>query len=102
MTENNDLQKRVALLEELLAEAKGHLDYVGWGRDSYERECSGDLEERIRAALPAAEAPRSLWSDFFIDAAYKPSNNRNTSCPVCRKRLRGPIGIEAHRAVMAH
>lgn len=46
--------KRMKKLAELLTEAKGHLDWIGWG-DSYERECSGDLDvqiERVLESLP--------------------------------------------------
>jgi hypothetical protein len=44
------LQKQVAQLREVLQAASDHLDYCGYG-DAWERECAGDLEERISEAL---------------------------------------------------
>lgn len=44
------------LLEELfdaLEEAEGHLDYCGYG-DSWERECAGDLQQRLTDVLERA------------------------------------------------
>jgi hypothetical protein len=37
-------------LRDLLSEAYDHLEYCGWG-DSWERECAGDLPERIAKAI---------------------------------------------------
>ena len=39
---------RVAELETLAVELVGHLDYCGWG-DSWERECSEELQKRADA-----------------------------------------------------
>ncbi len=44
------LKQRVRSLEGLLRESRDHHDYCGWG-DAWERECAGDLPERIQAAL---------------------------------------------------
>lgn len=43
-----------AQLVAALDAAKVHLEYCGYGRDSWERECSEGLPEKIEAALSAA------------------------------------------------
>lgn len=34
--------------EELLHEAIEYLDYIGWGRDSWERECYEDTRKKLQ------------------------------------------------------
>jgi hypothetical protein len=41
---------RPPTLRDLLSEAFDHLEYCGWG-DSWERECSGDLRDRMATRL---------------------------------------------------
>jgi len=39
-------EERLEILEGLL-EAMGHLDYCGWGRDTWERECGKPTRDRL-------------------------------------------------------
>lgn len=48
--------KRIAKkLLKTLVEARDHLSYCGYG-DSWERECAGDLGDRIESTIEQAEA----------------------------------------------
>lgn len=44
-------EEEIKKLVALLREASEHLDYVGYGRDRWERECAGDLRERLQTKL---------------------------------------------------
>ena len=49
------LHKAAPDLLETLEGARDHLNYIDYGRDAYERECAGDLDVRIDAAIAKAQ-----------------------------------------------
>lgn len=57
---DNEFKEPLALFKE----ASDHLDYCGYG-DSWERECAGDLRDRVQDMLSKCEERRSrILSDF--------------------------------------
>lgn len=56
LTKLDEAQKEILRLRKLAKELFEHLEYCGWG-DSWERECSEDLQDRARKEFDEPEPP---------------------------------------------